>query len=315
MILDEVYELCLPILDDINVEEEEKTERLEDILKRERSLSGKALEDAVLSALWRYRDSKSGTFTSPSIRQAVLRRKTSTPWHSRASPSSSPGLGKASPAVSSGFRAVSPAFVRSKSFVGSNFTSPLASPRLAFACPIPHSPSLSEYVPSEPSLERNDYEDYGSDTVDWLVNEDALSRPSSSAGSTLGNGLNATAADWAPQATQQSEMSPHDMIRSVTGDLKSDEDIEAALEANGYDFTSTIMSLMGTEGGYQMAQSYFPEPESVTIGKSMVPSQTRTIGQASEGRSSTICKYFLANGNCLRADCRFSHDLSSHICK
>ena len=195
------------------------------------------------------------------------------------------------------------------------FGSPRPSPRLAFASPIPHSPSLNSYEFSEPNAERNEYGDYGSDTVDWLVNEDASSRPSSSgAGSASENGLNAAAASWIQP--QQNEMSPYDMLRSVMGDGKSDEEIEGALEASGYDLSTTLMTLMGTQGGYQQEQSFFPENGGqILIGKSMVPSDPITIEQAERGRSNIVCKYWLSNGNCLRADCRFSHDLSSHICK
>ena len=106
------------------------------------------------------------------------------------------------------------------------------------------------------------------------------------------------------------------MLRSVMGDGKSDEEIEGALEANGYDLSTTLMNLMGTKGGYQQDQSYFQENEGqILIGKSMMPSEPITIDAAERGRSNIVCKYWLSSGNCLRADCRFSHDLSSHICK
>lgn len=315
MISDEAYELCLPILEDAAIEEEDKTEKLEELLQKDRALAGKTLEDAVLSALWRYRDSKSSAATTPPVRHAVVRRHSPAPWQiPRAStPSGSPALSRASPAPSSGMLAS--AFVRSKSHGGSAFSSPRPSPRLNFAAPIPHSPSLSDFVPSEPSQDKTEYGDYTSDTVDWLVNDDSASRPSSSgAGSSSGTGLNAAAADWIQP--QQTDMSPHDMLRSVMGDFKSDEEIESALEANGYDLSSTIISLMGTTGAFQQDQAFFTEQDSqILIGKSMAPSQPLPIDQTGSGRSNVICKYWLANGSCLRADCRFSHDLSNHICK
>lgn len=318
MVSDAIYELCLPTLVDEALDEEEKTEKLEDILRTELSIAGRQLEDAVLSILWRYRETKVTSVTSPPLRHSVVRRSSPASWQNpRAStPSASPSLSRASPAPPPGFGVAPPAFMRSKSHGGgSPFSSPRPSPRLAFAQPIPHSPSLASYEFSEPSSERDEYGDYGSDTVDWLVNEGSNSRPSSSgAGSTSESGLNAAAASWIQP--QSNEMSPYDMLRSVMGDGKSDEEIESALEANGYDLSTTLMNLMGRNGGYQQEQSYFPENDGqILIGKSTTPSQPIMIDQTERSRSNIVCKYWLSNGSCLRADCRFSHDLSSHICK
>lgn len=111
-------------------------------------------------------------------------------------------------------------------------------------------------------------------------------------------------------------MSPYDILRSVMGDGKTDEEIEICLEANGYDLSTTIINLMGSQPGSQQDQSFSPEQDrQILIGKSLTPSQPIMIDQTEQGRSSVICKYWLSNGSCLRADCRFSHDLSSHICK
>jgi len=320
MCSDAVYELCLPILEDPAIDEEEQTEKLAELVKKELSLSGQALDDTVLNILWRARGAKSGSSaSSPPIRHNILRRHSPAPWqqYPRSSPSGSPSLSRASPAPPPGFGAAPPAFLRSRSFgTGSPFTSPRPSPRLAFAHPIPHSPSLSNYEFNEPSGERNDYGDYGSDAVDWLVNDESQSRPSSSgAGSTSeGGGLNAAAASWIQP--QSSEMSPYDMLRSVMGDGKTDEEIESALEVNGYDLSTTLMNLMGNQSAYQQEQTCFPEADGqILIGKSMMPSQPIMIDRTERGRSNIICKYWLSNGSCLRADCRFSHDLSSHVCK
>ena len=317
MITDRAYEICLPILEDPAVELEEKTEKLEELLQKEQSLSGKALEDSVLSALWRFRDSKNGSVTSPPARHAVIRRNSPAPWQiSRASPQASPALGRASPVPPPGLSNAPPGFARAKSYGGSAFSSPKPSPRLAYATPIPHSPSLSDYVPSEPStVDKTEYGDYSSDTIDWLVNDDLTSRPSSSGGSGTGNnGLNAAAADWVQP--QSNEMSPHDMLRSVMGNKKSDEEIESALEANNYDLSATLMNLMGSHVEYQGDQAYFQDQESqIVIGKSTTSSQPIAIDQTEKVRPNIVCKYWLSNGSCMRADCRFSHDLSSHICK
>ena len=317
MVSDTLYESCLPLLEDQALDEEEKTEKVEQIVGKDLSLTGPPLEHAVLSILWRFRDAKTPSMSSPAARHTILRRSSPAPWqNSRSSTPASPVLGRASPAPPSSFGTKRPSFIRSMSHGnGSPFTSPRPSPRLAFAQPIPHSPSLTSYEFSEPSTERNEYGDYGSDTVDWLVNEEYSSRPSSSgAGSASEGGLNAAAASWIQP--QGNEMSPYDMLRSVMGEGKSDEEIESALEANNYDMSTTLMNLMSTQTGYQQEQSFFPDNDGqILIGKSMTPSQPITIDQTERGRSNIVCKYWLSNGNCLRADCRFSHDLSSHICK
>ena len=316
MASDAVYGLCLPILQDSSLDEEETTEKLEEIVQAQLSLTGSPLENAVLSVLWRHRASKGISTSSPPVRNVVRRSNSPAPWQAPrvSTPSGSPALSRGSPAP--GFGVAPPAFMRTKSYSGgSPFSSPRPSPRLAFAHPIPHSPSLNTYEFTEPSFERNESGDYGSDTVDWLVSEDSHSRPSSSgAGSVSESGLNAAAASWIQP--QSNEMSPYDMLRSVLGDGRSDEEIENALESNGYDLNTTLMYLMESQGTYSQEQSYFPESNGqILIGKSMMPNQPVTLDQNERDRSNIVCKYWLSNGSCLRADCRFSHDLSSHICK
>lgn len=317
MASDTVYDICLPILTDIMIDEEDKTEKLEDILRRETPLAGQPLEDAILNVLWRFRNSSAPASSSPPIRHTVIRRSSPAPWQiPRAStPMSLPSMTGACPAPPPGFGIARPPFPRTRSSVASPFTSPRPSPRLAFASPIPHSPNLNSYEFSEPSTELNDYGEYGSDTVDWLVNDESTSRPSSSgAGSGYESGLSGAAAAWIQP--QQTEMSPYDMLRSVLGDGRSDEEIESALEANGYDLSATLMALMEDQSLGQPVQLTVPEQDGrILIGKSMTASQPIPIDRLETTRSSIVCKYWLSTGSCLRADCRFSHDLSSHICK
>ncbi|KAF5014276.1 hypothetical protein F66182_14800, partial [Fusarium sp. NRRL 66182] len=72
--------------------------------------------------------------------------------------------------------------------------------------------------------------------VDWLVADDQLSVTSS-----IG-GLSASAPEFVP------DMSPHDILRSVLGDKKTNDEIEAALEANSYDLGATIAALSEDPG-------------------------------------------------------------------
>ena len=326
MVSDTIYELCLPVLDDPAIDEEEKTEKLEQLVKTESSLTGKPLEDAVLGILWRHRESTAPSKPSPPVRHAALRQSSPKPWRISMprsplprSPLASPSIHGPPPLGPSGLGGRPTTFKRSASYGAaqpSPFGSPHASPRLAFATPIPHSPSLNSYEFSDPIATENDYGDLGSETIDWLVNEESHSRPSSSgAGSAYESGLNGAAAPWTQ--TQHNEMSPYDMLRSVLGDGKSDEEIESALEANGYDLSTTLMNLMGASATYPDQQNMMsPQQNQILIGKSMVPNQTVVVDQPTQkSRSGIVCKYWLSNGNCLRADCRFSHDLSNHICK
>ncbi|KAL8968008.1 MAG: hypothetical protein Q9197_005110 [Variospora fuerteventurae] len=308
MTSDERYELCLPTLEDSALDGEEKTERLEQLLAKEHSLSGQALEDAVLNALWRFRDASDPSTASPPVRHAIIRKSSPAPWSIPRPPS---GLG--SPALSAvipASRQNRPGFVRAKSYGASPFGSPRPSPRLAFASPVPHSPQLESYQFSEPGDVQNEYGDMNSDNVDWLLNDETRSRPSSSG---TGAGSSHDASSW--HESQQNEMSPYDMLRSVLGDGKSDDDIEAALAANGYDLSMTLMSLMSSQSSYDQQQNFAPESgREVLIGKSMVADRQITVDHTVRGRSPIICKYFVSGGRCMRADCRFSHDLSSHIC-
>ena len=308
MASDIIYELCLPTLEDTALDGEEKTEKLEQLLAKEQSLSGQALEDAVLNALWRFRDASDPT-ASPPVRHTIIRKSSPAPWQIPR-----PSSGLASPALSAVVptsRPNRPGFIRARSYGASPFGSPRPSPRLALASPVPHSPQLESYQFSEPGDIQNDYGDMNGDNVDWLLNDETRSRPSSSG---TGAGSVYESSTW--NGLQENEMSPYDMLRSVLGDGRSDEDIEAALAANGYDLSLTLMSLMGSYVAYPQEQQFLPEQNrEVLIGKSTTMERPVTVEQTIRGRSPIICKYFLSGGRCMRADCRFSHDLSGHICK
>ncbi|KAL8999675.1 MAG: hypothetical protein Q9169_001492 [Polycauliona sp. 2 TL-2023] len=311
MASDALYEPCLPLLEDSALDGEERTEKLEQLLAKEHSLTGQALEDAVLNVLWRFRDASDPSTASPPVRHTIIRKSSPAPWQ-LPRPSSglaSPSLSAAAPVSS---RPGRPGINRARSYGASPFGSPRPSPRLAFASPVPHSPQLESYQFSEPGDVQDDYGDIGSDNVDWLLNDETRSRPSSSGGT--GAGSMYEGSSW--NESQQNDMSPYDMLRSVLGDHKTDEDIEAALAANGYDLSLTIMSLMGPQPSFPQEPEYVSqEGGEVLIGKSMATERAVTAGQTSRGRSPIVCKYFLSGGRCMRADCRFSHDLSGHICK
>ncbi|KAI1637383.1 hypothetical protein F4809DRAFT_605081 [Biscogniauxia mediterranea] len=310
MVSDETYEICLPVLQDPDLEDDDKTDKLEEVLKRETTLAGTALENAILDALWRYRESGGSASSPPPIRQTILRRPSPASWRGSATPlSGSPRLG-VSPLAPPGF--IPTTLGRTKSSTVSPFSSPRPSPRLAFAAPaIPHSPNLNAYeFANDPSPAQEIFGDFQTENVDWLVSDDALSVASSVGTS---SGLNAAAPEYV--SAQQLDMTPYDMLRSILGPSKTDEEIEAALSSHGYDLSATIASIMESQSqDATNAAGLTPETKSVLIGKSMTPDGKLNTPSAQQ-KAGIICKFYLSTGQCLRADCRFSHDLSNHICK
>jgi hypothetical protein len=313
MVSEEHYEMCLPILQDANLEDEDKTDKLEELFRSQTSLTGPSLDNAILDALWRYRE-VGGTSTSPPpIRHNILRRPSPASWRSSGGPSlsGSPRLG-VSPLAPPGF--VPSSFGRAKSSTASPFSSPRASPRLAFATPaIPHSPNLNAYeFASDPTPAIEILGEYQAENVEWLVNDDAVSVTSSVGTS---SGLNAAAPEFSSMSSQQADMSPYDMLRSILGPTRTDEEIEAALAHHGYDLSATIVSIMESQGqdGVLLA-AQLEEPKNVLIGKSM-SAEGRPTTPLGQQKSGVICKFYMSTGQCLRADCRFSHDLSNHLCK
>ncbi|EFX00775.1 ccch zinc finger DNA-binding protein [Grosmannia clavigera kw1407] len=328
MVSDETYDICLPVLQDVTLEDEDKIDKLETLLKRETALQGQSLENAVLDAVWRYREGGGSATSPPPIRQTILRRPSPASWRGSATPlSGSPRLG-VSPLAPPGY--VPPAFNRTnKSAAPSPFSSPRPSPRLAFATPaIPHSPSLNAYEFASDNTPAAEIfgDSQQTDNVDWLVSDDNVSVTSSVGTS---SGLNAAAPEFS-LSSQQSDMTPYDMLRSILGPARTDDEIDAALSVHGYDLGATISAIMDSQevsftltttaaggtanGSTSVASSLDESAGGVLIGKSMTPIPDIRPGTPADQKSGVLCKFFLSTGQCLRADCRFSHDLSNHIC-
>ncbi|KAK5142158.1 hypothetical protein LTR32_005440 [Rachicladosporium monterosium] len=171
MISQRILDICRPILEDDALGEEDKTDKLEEVLSSApTSLKGKALEDAVLGALWQWKGVTDKQSSPPPARTTnVIRPRSPAPWIQRAgtpaSGTSSPRPHASTPTYPPGFGPQPPAFARTKSSTASPFSSPRPSPRLPVATPaIPHSPRLSAYQFSESSPTTENYGDYGSDT-------------------------------------------------------------------------------------------------------------------------------------------------------
>ncbi|KAJ5638023.1 hypothetical protein N7490_007902 [Penicillium lividum] len=309
MVSEELLEKCLEILQDQALDEEEQVEKVEDYLRANTSLVGSPLENAVLDILWRHRNRTLPDSSPPPPRHTVIRRSSPAPWQmARSSTPLSPSNLGTSPGSTSWVQSSRGAFSRPPlSSTVSPFTSPRPSPRLALAQPIPHSPNLNAYEFSDQSQLSEFYGDFGSDSnVDWLVGDDANS-VTSSTGFSIQGSLSATAAEFVP------DMSPHDILRTVLGDKRSNDEIEAALEANSYDLGATIAALSQDTEAEVFAKHH--DDGRVLVGKSMVMDKSRPITPSGLERSPVVCKYWLSTGQCLRADCRFSHDLTSHLCK
>lgn len=319
MVSDETYDICLPILQDTSLDDEVKTDKLEELLKEKTTLTGSSLENVILDALWRHREGGSHATSPPPIRQTILRRPSPASWRGSPTPvSSSPRLG-VSPLAPPGF--LPSALSRNKSStaaspfstVASPFGSPRPSPRLAYASPaIPHSPSLNAYqFANDATPSEEIFGGYQSDNVDWLVSDDAVSVASSVG--TPSNGLSVAAPEFVPSG--QVDMTPYDILRSILGPSRTDEEIDGALALHGYDLGATITAIMDTQIQDNFAAAaQAEEAQTILIGKS-ITLDGRPSTPADQQKSGVICKFFLSTGQCLRADCRFSHDLSNHICK
>ena len=315
MVSDKIYDLCRPVLENEELGEEEKTDRLEEVLSSEpTSLKGKALEDAVLGALWQWKSATDKTSSPPPVRGVnVVRSISPAPWIQRTG-TRTPGSGTSSPRPSTATPAAPPGLgplSRTKSSTASPFSSPKPSPRLPVATPvIPHSPRLSAYQFSESSPTTENYGDYGSDTVDWLVNDDASS--STSFGD---SGFGSASEFMSPYTT---EMSPYDMLRSILQDNRGDDELEQILEANGYDLSQTITCIMEAQGMLPTPLTTPSQQEqqnrTYLVGKSMSPA-SRPVTPAAQQKSPIVCRYWLASGHCARADCRFAHEVQHHVCK
>lgn len=291
MVSDRIYELCQATLEDEKLGEEEKTDKLEELLGSEpHKLKGKALEDAVLGALWRWKSS-SDAKPSPVLARAAVRPRSPAAWlqHRASTPSitGSPRPGSSSISVPPGLEAHHPLLSRTRSSNASPFTSPKPSPRMLFGDPSPASES---------------YVDYGSDAADWLAHDETSSNTSYGDGGASSDFMAPFAAD----------MTPYDMLRSVLQDNRTDEELEHTLEANGWDLSQAINALM--EQSNQDPVTTKEPAQTFLIGKSMSPS-SRPVTPAGQQKSPIVCRYWLISGHCARADCRFAHSIENHVCK
>ncbi|KAH9852074.1 hypothetical protein C2E23DRAFT_827414 [Lenzites betulinus] len=126
-------------------------------------------------------------------------------------------------------------------------------------------------------------------------------------------------------------MTPFDVLSSVFGATLAPSELEEALAANGYDFERAMTWLVDRSLSSHPVPA---QPRVQSVGNRVMVVQRdgmmrggraafhgpqgRNGGRFVNGRptpgGNRVCRYFLA-GECLRADCRFSHDLERALCR
>ncbi|KAH9933329.1 uncharacterized protein B0H18DRAFT_1208064 [Fomitopsis serialis] len=132
-------------------------------------------------------------------------------------------------------------------------------------------------------------------------------------------------------------MTPFDVLSSVFGATLAPSELEEALAQNGYDFERAMTWLVDRSLNSPAQTSGPPRIQSMgnrvmmvsRDGNGMVRGGRGGLGSPGalgvrngqrfvNGRAvpggNRVCRYFLA-GECLRADCRFSHDLERALCR
>lgn len=127
-------------------------------------------------------------------------------------------------------------------------------------------------------------------------------------------------------------MTPFDVLSSVFGSTLAPSELEEALAANSYDFERSMAWLVDRS----MAAA---SPPTNPARGSLAGSRMTVVGRDNQGQrggpagfngtvsgngrgaggkpgqsGNRVCRYFVA-GECLRADCRFSHDLERALCR
>lgn len=113
-------------------------------------------------------------------------------------------------------------------------------------------------------------------------------------------------------------MTPFDVLSSVFGATLAPSELEEALATNGYDFEKAMTWLVDRS---MTASPPTNGPIRIQSMGNRVMMVSRDGGNGMRfvnGRpvpgGNRVCRYFLA-GECLRADCRFSHDLERALCR
>lgn len=96
--------------------------------------------------------------------------------------------------------------------------------------------------------------------------------------------------------------SPIDQLNEIFNGALSRQRIEQALKANGYDVIEAATHLMNQlKAAQDNSKMLSPAPSSEPF-------------FSTEKKNKVLCSFFVKNGSCLRADCKFSHDVERRVC-
>lgn len=136
-------------------------------------------------------------------------------------------------------------------------------------------------------------------------------------------------------------MTPFDVLASVFGASLAPSELEEALAANGYDFERSMAWLVERASPQHGHGSQHARSQNLGNRVSLIPrdptsapgyvrggragfvgtpnvgsirSPTKFINGRPAQTGTRVCRYFLA-GECLRADCRFSHEIERALCR
>ncbi|KAF9478289.1 hypothetical protein BDN70DRAFT_836377 [Pholiota conissans] len=210
----------------------------------------------------------------------------------------------------------------------------------------PFDPFSSNPIPSFHSITISDFDTY--DTNPWNTsppNPDPNQGYFPSLGYTYGSpdvgGIIPEPDSEEASAALTDGMTPFDVLSSVFGSSLAPSELEEALAANGFDFDRAMAWLV--DRSLPPAPSHSPQNRMQHMGARVTlvsrdaagrggPPQTNGArggfqSATNNGRPATrfvngrpvpggnrVCRYFVA-GECLRADCRFSHDLERALCR
>ncbi|KAF8972628.1 hypothetical protein BDZ97DRAFT_1901162 [Flammula alnicola] len=168
----------------------------------------------------------------------------------------------------------------------------------------PFDPFASIPIPSFHSITISDFDTY--DTNPWSTSPPSSDLSQYPMGYSYGSpDLNGQVPE--PESEEASAaltdgMTPFDVLSSVFGSTLAPSELEEALAANGFDFDLTLVSREGMPGARGGPPNGNGRPAPRYVNGRPVPGGNR------------VCRYFVA-GECLRADCRFSHDLERALCR
>ncbi|KAK9449725.1 uncharacterized protein V1518DRAFT_414482 [Limtongia smithiae] len=184
-----------------------------------------------------------------------------------------------------------------------------------------HSTASSESSPSTPASSFTAFASAaggsGSSGTTVPMGADAFASMSSTP---TANGA-ATPSQLSPSVSAEAQASPFDHIRVAMcvpeAANVTNAEITLCLEKNGYDVLLTLKELVDRVTGRTPAAKVADSVKVQTIGPvySIQTQHTSTSATKEHPKIPTVCRYFLTTGQCLRPDCRYSHDLSATVCR